>query len=76
MRCFSLSFDKVIIRFYLMMGCILIAGFTGYYFLAILALPIFLSTILGVSFSKPTFATKPARQRKPAPTASTTRVAV
>ena len=47
---FSLSFGTTILRFYLMMGVIIVAGFTGYWLLGLLALPIFLSVLLGIGF--------------------------
>ena len=43
---FQLSFAGVVIRFYLMMAVVLVAGFTGLWWLAILALPIFLSAMV------------------------------
>jgi len=48
----NLGIAKIILRFYLMMAVVILAGFTGAWWLAILALPIFMSTILGVHFSK------------------------
>lgn len=50
MRFFALSFNKVILRFFLMMGCVIVGLFTGQALLAVLALPLFLSAIMGVSF--------------------------
>lgn len=47
MTAFEANFGKILIRFYLMMAVILIAGFTGYWAAALLGLPIFLSAILG-----------------------------
>lgn len=52
MKAFDLGIGTVIARFYLMMGVILVAGFTGQWWLTILALPIFLSIMLGISFGK------------------------
>ena len=43
---FKLGFAGVVIRFYMMMAVVLIAGFSGQWWLALLALPIFLSAIL------------------------------
>lgn len=43
---FKLSFAGVVVRFYLMMAVVILAGFSGLWWLAILALPIFLSGIL------------------------------
>ena len=50
MRFYAITFDKVVIRFYLMMAAVLIGMFSGYYAVAFLALPLFLSAVLGISF--------------------------
>lgn len=50
MHFFSLSIDKVLIRFFLMMTCVIVGVFSGQPLITILALPMFLSAILGVSF--------------------------
>lgn len=50
MRFFALSFDKVVLRFFLMMTCVIVGLFTGQALLALVALPLFLSALLGVSF--------------------------
>ncbi|PPK87618.1 hypothetical protein CLV84_0564 [Neolewinella xylanilytica] len=50
MRFYAITFDKVVIRFYLMMGVVLLGMFSGYYLIAGLALPLFLSAVLGISF--------------------------
>lgn len=50
MRFFALSVDKVILRFFLMMACVIGGLFVGQPLIAILALPLFLSAVLGVSF--------------------------
>lgn len=50
MKVFEANFATVIKRFYLMMAVVLIAGFTGLWWLAILALPILLSSMLCVKF--------------------------
>lgn len=47
---FNLNFGTVLLRFYLMMGVVIAAGFSGYWLVGLLALPIFLSIMLGVSF--------------------------
>ncbi len=52
LKTFNLSIGAVILRFYLMMGVVIIAGFSGYWVIAVLALPIFLSIMMGVTFSK------------------------
>ena len=46
---FNLSFENVLNRYYLMMAIVIVAGFTGMWALGLLALPVFLSTIMGVS---------------------------
>ncbi|MBC6995740.1 hypothetical protein QWY85_18005 [Neolewinella lacunae] len=50
MRFFACSFDSVLIRFFLMMACVIGGLFIGQPLVAILALPLFLSAVLGVSF--------------------------
>lgn len=52
LKTFNLSIGAVILRFYLMMGVVLIAGFSGYWLIALLALPIFLSIMMGITFTK------------------------
>ncbi len=49
----NLNLGKVIMRFYLMMAVVLLAGYTGVWALGLLALPIFLSAILGLRFTVP-----------------------
>ena len=51
MKYFKAKLSTIVLRFYLMMAVVLIAGFTGLWWLAVLALPIFLSCMLCVSFS-------------------------
>ncbi len=50
MTFYTLSFDRIIWRFYLMMFVVVGSFSIGIPALAILSLPIFLSTIMGVSF--------------------------
>jgi hypothetical protein len=54
MQYFNISLVTVMIRFYLMMGVVIGSLFAGLPWLCILALPIFLSVILGVNFKKET----------------------
>ncbi|MEZ5057966.1 MAG: hypothetical protein R2879_13110 [Saprospiraceae bacterium] len=49
---YNLSIGAVILRFYLMMGVVILAGFTGQWWLSILALPILLSIMTGFSLKK------------------------
>ncbi|MEO1518435.1 MAG: hypothetical protein AAFV95_25680 [Bacteroidota bacterium] len=64
----QLDLAQLLIRYYLMMTVVFIAGFTGTWLLAILALPIFLTAILGMRFE---FNAQPeAKERRlPRPTA-------
>ena len=48
---FNLNFGTVLLRFYLMMGVVIAAGFSGYWLVGLLALPIFLSIMLGISLN-------------------------
>ncbi len=52
LKTFNLSIGTVILRFYMMMGVVIIAGFSGYWSIAFLALPIFLSIMMGITFTK------------------------
>ena len=52
MKLFELSFGALMIRFYLIMLVIIVAGFTGLWWLAILALPIFFTALMGMSLGK------------------------
>ena len=44
----NLTLGTMLLRYYLMMAVVIAAGFLGNWWIALLALPIFLSTILGV----------------------------
>lgn len=48
MKPFSLDLGTLIIRFYAMMAVVIIGGFTGQFWIMGLALPIFLSAMMGV----------------------------
>jgi type IV secretory pathway TrbL component len=52
MKLFELSFDKLLIRFYLIMLIVIVAGFTGLWWLAFLALPVFFSALMGMTINK------------------------
>lgn len=52
MKAFGLSLGTMLLRYYLMMLVVVVAGFSGMWWLSALALPIFLSTILGIKFGK------------------------
>ena len=50
MKFFEASIGTIVTRFFLLMAIVIIAGFVGQWWLAILALPILLSAMTGVSF--------------------------
>ena len=52
MKAFGLDLGTMLLRYYLMVLVVVAAGFTGQWWLAVLALPIFLSTVLGITFGK------------------------
>lgn len=52
MKLFELNFAQMLIRYYLMMMVIIIAGFSGQWWIAGLAFFIFLGAIMGAKFSK------------------------
>lgn len=52
MKLFELNFAQMLIRYYLMMLVIIIAGFSGQWWIAGLSLFIFLGAIMGAKFSK------------------------
>lgn len=75
MKFLNLSFGGLMLRSYLMMTIIIIAGFSGMWFLSILALPIFFRALMGIQFKwkatrkKPDFAqpfSPSSRQHQPA----------
>ena len=45
----KLGFGTVLLRYYLLMLIVIVAGFSGMPAIGLLALPVFLSTILGVT---------------------------
>jgi hypothetical protein len=51
MKLYHVSFSGLIIRFYLMMAVVLIAGYSGMWMISLLALPIFLSCMLGMKIT-------------------------
>ena len=63
MKLFNVKFSTAIWRYYLMMGIVIVAFFIGYPILALLSLPVFFITLMGVQFT-------PLRSsRKPKPSA-------
>ena len=61
---YELSMTSVVLRFYLLMAVVIIAGFAGVWYVALLALPIFLSTMLGIKIDRPATAKKQATAAK------------
>ncbi|HZV68936.1 MAG TPA: hypothetical protein VFG10_05300 [Saprospiraceae bacterium] len=53
MKLFSLSVPALILRFYLLMGIVIGAFFAGFPWVAILALPVFLSAMMGLQIHIP-----------------------
>jgi heme A synthase len=51
MKLYHLSLGTLIIRFYLMMAVVLLAGFIGMWTVGLLALPIFFSCMLGLKIT-------------------------
>lgn len=51
MRLFEASIETIILRYYLLMAVTIIPVVIGIPMLAILALPVFLSALMGVSFT-------------------------
>jgi hypothetical protein len=64
MKAFNLSMQTTVLRLYLMMVIVIAAGFLHIWPLALLALPVFLTCLLGVSFDFPTV-TYQAKSRAP-----------
>ena len=52
---FKLDFAGVLVRYYLLMTVVLVGGFSGQWWIGLLALPIFVSAITGlkISYQKP-----------------------
>jgi hypothetical protein len=53
MKLFSLNFGTLILRFYLLMAIVIGAFFIGIPALALLALPVFFVSMMGVKFASP-----------------------
>ena len=53
MKTFHLKIGTAVFRLYLMMLIVIVAGFSGVWAIAFLALPVFLFTLLGVEFRVP-----------------------
>lgn len=64
MEFFNINLGTVMFRFYLMMAVIILGVFTGQVWLTVLGLPIFLSTVLGISFKRRTTTDMPSATRR------------
>jgi hypothetical protein len=64
MNLFQLNIASVILRFYLMMAVVIGSIFAGQMWLSVLALPIFLSIMLGISFKRPVVSGKVVSQQQ------------
>lgn len=53
MKLLDLSLTSLILRFYLLMVIVIIAGFSGYWAIAFLALPVFFSALMGIKIRMP-----------------------
>jgi|GEM_PF-1390435 len=51
MKFYSAPFDKILVRFYLMMTFALVPFFIGIPYLAILSVPFFLAAMTGIEFN-------------------------
>lgn len=63
MKFLNLSLVTLMFRFYLMMAIIIIAGFSGFWILSVLALPVFFSALMGIQFNKYMTIKKPGQAR-------------
>jgi hypothetical protein len=65
MKLFQVSFSSLIMRFYLLMLIVIVAGFSGYWMIGLLALPVFFTALMGIQFNRKITAkqTQPAAQQ-------------
>jgi len=61
MKLFQLRIDTLFLRFYLMMAIVLIAGFTQMWVITFLALPVFLSCLMGMQFGRGAYTNSPGK---------------
>jgi UPF0716 family protein affecting phage T7 exclusion len=52
MKFFELNFATLLLRYYFMMGVIIVGGFVGQWWLAAIGFFVFLSAIMGISVEK------------------------
>lgn len=67
---FNLSIGTIVLRFYLMMLIVIVAGFVGQWWLAILAFPVLMSAMLGFTFGKNTQQTAAVKKLQQRPAAA------
>lgn len=72
---FKADWTAVLLRFYLMMTVVIAAGFSGNWWLALFALPIFISCMLGASYTTNTEKAKNTPMTKTVKMESTSRTA-
>ncbi|MEP6793440.1 MAG: hypothetical protein ABJB16_03875 [Saprospiraceae bacterium] len=53
MKLLDLSISSLILRFYLLMAIVIVAGFSGYWSISLLALPVFFTPLMGIKISWP-----------------------
>ena len=53
MKYFALSLPQLVLRFYLLMAIVIAAFFLHTFWLALLALPVFISCMLGIGLPRP-----------------------
>jgi hypothetical protein len=53
MKLLDLSIASLIFRFYLLMAIVIGAGFSGYWAISLLALPVFFSALMGIKIKWP-----------------------
>lgn len=58
MKIYELNVGKMVMEMYLMMLVVIVAGFSGQWWITLFAVPIFFSAILGIQY-KPTLPTIP-----------------
>ena len=51
MKIFQASLDTILLRYFLMMLCVIVPFLIGHAYLAIIAIPVFLSAIMAVDFT-------------------------
>ena len=61
MKFFEASIGTIVSRFFLLMAIVIIAGFSGQWWIAIFALPVLLSAMTGVSFKRDIISAKHSR---------------